>query len=1111
MAEREEPKIKVGNLPRKLQIICKFWMMGNCNKDDKCEYLHNNTDFPSFKNQPNTQLPTECPMYTIGFCKNGPLCKFRHIKLSEEQNPYKDVIDNKTDDIENSEILPMWFLEYFLEKPIGLIFEEFENDNNEEIENMKLDLNIDSKMNIFDYKKLSNNMQQVFSNTTQNLGESTNNKKLERKSSVQNLEPSNISNTSKPVNNLNNVDDLCGEKELLGVEEKTENMLFENNLEKQNETKEVKIEITKNSENSPIKTSDSNSYKNIPILDSIHNKNYKMEKRENNGKNLNSELEIIEEIANDNQEFKIEALNNSLSENNIEINDLVVNEEADSLLKKMFNKYSFINFNFRNTNFAPNYNFTNANNYKSYINSTHFLNGYDLKLEDKEAANKTQQKNLLFNNTNNKLKNFGGKNNTIKNTAIKQNNVNDQKAVDNNNNNKNINYSNLGKSSFNREEISKYLLTKNYPNDIYAVKKISIIENLNLNVKYFFLRYKAFELIKFSMETDLLLILEENSNKILKALETCDEVILIYFDDISKDFYGFSKLKYQVEIQEVEDYLQEYYIEVLDIFQGQYANAPFGSNYNKTVKKKIFSFLQVEWLWKTKLSFDKVEILRNSLKNYKPFIDSEDGQEIDSDLGYYVCRLMIKRLTKDEVQEYLITKKQLEMDKVQTPFKNKSINNGSIMCNDMNEGGFNAYPKIMLSNNSNTSMNSFISDAKNQKFYDEYHKNQKEDDINFNNNCINDNKAFQQFRNNFYKMYNYNFNNKGNYAMNNMNKLFFNQFLNKNVNNQPISEFGNFSNNQFHKNLHNFYAVNNNNNLNNRDYLENSIISNNNNDNIGINKNVSSNTTINPNRKNEPLEDSKKLKNNPSNSFNSINIEKININSGNNLLDKFSQVSDDKNYISEDLKKNFNSIILEKINNYENISDLNNFNNRNNIINNKTNNSIIVTNISNLQVNISQNSYNNIVSENKNQQEKSKNKSYKDKKLIKSSSRSHSQSKTRQSDWYRKKTKYNQEKNNKNISRSKQRDQIYEKEKYYRNETSSHSSNENFKDNKFVEDKKEINKNEIIKLENNHKNKHYNKNQEYQTFDIFDKNDELNISKLGHEKKYMYEDDEPYE
>ena len=58
----------------KSKIICKYFMLGKCNKGENCPYLHSQIE------KPKEMTQVECPMYSIGFCKNGPCCHFLHIK-----------------------------------------------------------------------------------------------------------------------------------------------------------------------------------------------------------------------------------------------------------------------------------------------------------------------------------------------------------------------------------------------------------------------------------------------------------------------------------------------------------------------------------------------------------------------------------------------------------------------------------------------------------------------------------------------------------------------------------------------------------------------------------------------------------------------------------------------------------------------------------------------------------------------------------------------------------------------------------------------------------------------------------------------------------------------
>jgi hypothetical protein len=69
---------------KKYPIICKFWMMGNCIKDTKCDYMHTERDKNSYSMGFNQNQ--ECPMFKFGFCKNGSMCTYKHIRESKSES-----------------------------------------------------------------------------------------------------------------------------------------------------------------------------------------------------------------------------------------------------------------------------------------------------------------------------------------------------------------------------------------------------------------------------------------------------------------------------------------------------------------------------------------------------------------------------------------------------------------------------------------------------------------------------------------------------------------------------------------------------------------------------------------------------------------------------------------------------------------------------------------------------------------------------------------------------------------------------------------------------------------------------------------------------------------
>ena len=144
----------------KSKIVCKYFIQGKCIKGENCPYMHSQIE------KPKEMAQEECPMYTIGFCKNGPLCHFLHIKkdhyVKEEidekiSDTNKDQsIEQKDDDLNekkenlsekkekekneknrNYPELPIWYLEHYYEKPISMIYYELEQKNLPEIIELK--------------------------------------------------------------------------------------------------------------------------------------------------------------------------------------------------------------------------------------------------------------------------------------------------------------------------------------------------------------------------------------------------------------------------------------------------------------------------------------------------------------------------------------------------------------------------------------------------------------------------------------------------------------------------------------------------------------------------------------------------------------------------------------------------------------------------------------------------------------------------------------------------------------------------------------------------------------------------------------------------------------
>ncbi|KAM6163134.1 putative cleavage and polyadenylation specificity factor subunit 4-like protein [Rhynchocyon petersi] len=78
-------------------VVCKHWLRGLCKKGDQCKFLHqydvtrmpqcyfyskfgdcNHKECPFLHVKPASKTQ-DCPWYDQGFCRDGPLCKYRHV------------------------------------------------------------------------------------------------------------------------------------------------------------------------------------------------------------------------------------------------------------------------------------------------------------------------------------------------------------------------------------------------------------------------------------------------------------------------------------------------------------------------------------------------------------------------------------------------------------------------------------------------------------------------------------------------------------------------------------------------------------------------------------------------------------------------------------------------------------------------------------------------------------------------------------------------------------------------------------------------------------------------------------------------------------------------
>ena len=82
-------------------VVCEHWLRGLCMKGESCEFLHrfelermaeckygeSCEQKDCCKRHVKLEERPECFSYKQGFCRSGPLCKYRHLKLAAEELP----------------------------------------------------------------------------------------------------------------------------------------------------------------------------------------------------------------------------------------------------------------------------------------------------------------------------------------------------------------------------------------------------------------------------------------------------------------------------------------------------------------------------------------------------------------------------------------------------------------------------------------------------------------------------------------------------------------------------------------------------------------------------------------------------------------------------------------------------------------------------------------------------------------------------------------------------------------------------------------------------------------------------------------------------------------
>ena len=218
------------------------------------------------------------------------------------------------------------------------------------------------------------------------------------------------------------------------------------------------------------------------------------------------------------------------------------------------------------------------------------------------------------------------------------NNFNMNFALNNNkseiNNKSNNNIIKVGQTSSDKK-YDKYEFKKNN-NELLLSKQE--------NIYYYLIRCKNTKEIEQSQGSNIISLPLSLSKKLNNIDIQNKTVIIIICDEEYQNFSGFAKVLKPLK-EKKED------------------------------EKEKENLYNIEWLWRTKLSLSKVNHLMNKADKDNFLIDGKNGCEVDKDLGFFCCRYMMKRLSKEEINELTTEKKMFESEKKLLQNLNNERNN----------------------------------------------------------------------------------------------------------------------------------------------------------------------------------------------------------------------------------------------------------------------------------------------------------------------------------------------------------------------------------------------------------------------------------------------------
>ena len=196
----------------------------------------------------------------------------------------------------------------------------------------------------------------------------------------------------------------------------------------------------------------------------------------------------------------------------------------------------------------------------------------------------------------------------------------------------------------------------NYYSSTYISKdQIEYIINKDRNIYYYLIKLKKYKTLKKAYESNIIklpeLLYDKYKNKNLLLIDLTVIIIIYYYE--YDEFEGFAKLLY-----------------------------PIINEFNEN--KKLY---KIEWLWKNKMDYSEVGHLLNKADHDHFLNEGKNGCPIHKDLGNYICRLMIKRLSREELIE-LINEKNIFKNQI---LYNKYLQNLKRYQYDYNDYYYNYY------------------------------------------------------------------------------------------------------------------------------------------------------------------------------------------------------------------------------------------------------------------------------------------------------------------------------------------------------------------------------------------------------------------------------------